>query len=113
VSEMLPTIAQFVVPALIIAWMELRRRRIWAVTRRQAIAEGARVSDFEAGQALRNEIRRENAELRARVSQVEEENGTLRRRVDVLDRRIILLTELCVRAGIEVPAWQEGAGGAA
>lgn len=103
--EIQQAVVAYVVPALILALLELRRRRLLNGSYKEKIEASRRVSDFELGRQLRDEIREENRELRERVESQDEEIVRLHSRVTSLEGRVAVLTELAMRHGIPLPDW--------
>lgn len=96
--ELQIALATYVVPALITGYLVLRQRRLLLSSKAEATRAASRQSDWEAGADFRDELRRDNADLRCRLGRAE-------RRVAVLERRVTLLTDLMVREGVPVPPW--------
>lgn len=90
----------YAVPALIMGYLELRRRRIQSKEHAVDADQNRRVSDFEMHAKFRDE-------LWERWKEVNEENSKLRDRLDVVERRLDIMTELVVRHGLPVPEWVE------
>lgn len=99
--ELQIALVTYVVPGLVMAWVEVRRRRLTQKTTERGLEQEVRRSDWEIGQELRDEIRRVNQALR-------DENDLLRARVKRLEQRVGILTELATRHGLPIPDWKHG-----
>lgn len=107
--EIQQAVVAYVVPALILALLELRRRRLLNGSYKEKIEASRRVSDFELGQQLRDEIREENRELRERVEGQDGEISGLHGRVAQMEARVAVLSALILRHGIPLPDWPKEA----
>lgn len=96
--EVQVALATYVVPALVTAYLVLRQRRVMAASKHEVVRAASRQTDWEASQELRDELRQDNADLRQRVT--------------VLECRVKVLTELCMRHGLRVPDWLDKKGAA-
>lgn len=92
----------YVVPALIMAYLEVRRRRLAAKEEERKTNLARRVSDFDMSSKLRDE-------LYERWNECNESNETLRKRVAALEHRTDLLTDLLMRHGVPIPPWEREA----
>lgn len=92
-QELQLALATYVVPALLTALLALRGRRLASAAHEAKLRAGTRQSDWEASKEFRDELRADNADLR--------------RRVQALEGRVQILTELLVRHGVPLPAFAD------